>query len=96
MVKIMFSSPPRYSGVRQASGAEQHSDIGAVGGDVDEGARGSSLFVDPSICTFWCAVAIGALVTGRPVESVRDVRVCTYQDGVDRVDRRNWANSSVA
>eukprot|EP00752_Nemacystus_decipiens_P005060 g4594.t1 len=26
--------------------------------------------VDPSRCTFWCAIAIGALVTGRPIESV--------------------------
>ncbi|CAM9640330.1 unnamed protein product [Laminaria digitata] len=25
---------------------------------------------DPSICVFWCAVALGALVKGRPIESV--------------------------
>lgn len=28
--------------------------------------------VDPSACTFWCAVAIGALVKGCPVESVSE------------------------
>ncbi len=27
--------------------------------------------VDPSICIFWCAVALGALVKGAPFESVR-------------------------
>ncbi|CAM9441777.1 unnamed protein product, partial [Laminaria digitata] len=30
----------------------------------------SQLPVDPSICVFWCAVALGALVKGRPIESV--------------------------
>lgn len=28
--------------------------------------------VDPSICVFWSVVALGALVKGRPIESVRD------------------------
>lgn len=32
-----------------------------------------SLFtVDPSACVFWCAVALGALVKGQPIESVRN------------------------
>ena len=27
-------------------------------------------FADPSACTFWCAVALGAVMKGSPVESV--------------------------
>lgn len=32
---------------------------------------GSSSSSDLSVCSFWCAVALGGLVQGRPVESVR-------------------------
>lgn len=32
---------------------------------------GSSSSSDISVCSFWCAVALGGLVQGRPVESVR-------------------------
>ena len=32
----------------------------------------SELPMDPSTCVFWCAVALGALVKGRPIESVRN------------------------
>lgn len=34
----------------------------------EEGQRSA----DPSTCVFWCAVAIGSLVKGRPIESVRN------------------------
>ena len=33
---------------------------------------GKQLPMDPSTCIFWCAVALGALVKGNPIESVRD------------------------
>ena len=29
--------------------------------------------VDPSTCVFWCAVTLGSLVKGRPIESVRNI-----------------------
>ena len=32
----------------------------------------SHLPVDPSTCVFWSAIALGSLVQGRPVESVRN------------------------
>ena len=32
----------------------------------------SQVPVGPSTCVFWCAVALGALVKGRPIESVRN------------------------
>lgn len=31
---------------------------------------GNGLDMDPSMCILWCACALGALVTGRPNESV--------------------------
>ena len=33
--------------------------------------QGNQYPMDPSICTFWCAVALGALVKGSPIEAVR-------------------------
>lgn len=32
---------------------------------------------DPSFCTFWCAVALGALAKGSPVESVSGNRLAS-------------------
>eukprot|EP00903_Cladosiphon_okamuranus_P015538 g14344.t1 len=49
-------------------------------GDDDATARGGSLMaafgenklsMDPSICKFWCAVALGALAKGYPIESTK-------------------------
>ncbi|CAM9336970.1 unnamed protein product, partial [Hapterophycus canaliculatus] len=38
---------------------------------IPEGGVGdTSRPVDPSACTFWCAVAMGALAEGRPIEAV--------------------------
>lgn len=43
--------------------------------DVVEPNREARGDVDASTCMFWCAVAIGALVRGRPVDSlVREVK----------------------
>ncbi|CBN75496.1 hypothetical protein Esi_0111_0052 [Ectocarpus siliculosus] len=42
----------------------------APGGDLSKISAGSQLPMDPSACTFWCAVALGALVKGSPIESV--------------------------
>lgn len=49
----------------------------AEAGKFDATAKGSSTLgsdnhaTDPSTCTFWSAVAMGALVKGGPIESVR-------------------------
>lgn len=32
---------------------------------------GSRVAVSGSVCTFWCAVAVGGLLQGRPLEAVR-------------------------
>ncbi|CAN0475782.1 unnamed protein product, partial [Ectocarpus sp. 12 AP-2014] len=34
----------------------------------------NQLLTGPSACTFWCAVGVGAVVNGSPVESVRTCR----------------------
>lgn len=43
-------------------------EVGTTSSDV---LRANHLLKDPSFCTFWCAVALGALAKGIPVESVR-------------------------
>ncbi|CAM9742317.1 unnamed protein product [Ectocarpus sp. 6 AP-2014] len=42
----------------------------APGGDLSKTLARNQLPMDPSACTFWCAVALGALVKGSPIESV--------------------------
>ncbi|CAM9883013.1 unnamed protein product, partial [Ectocarpus sp. 12 AP-2014] len=42
----------------------------AQGGDLSKISAQNQLPMDPSACTFWCAVALGALVKGSPIESV--------------------------
>ena len=75
MVKIMLAPASR----RQAAfgigggGAGQPSAV-AIGNAF---GGGKELPMDPSTCMFWCAVALGALVKGSPVESVR-VRVSSW------------------
>lgn len=71
MVKIMVTALSR-----------QHSmfggDSGTVGrldaifrkGEVCSALGGGELPIGPSTCVFWCAVALGALVRGNPIESV--------------------------
>lgn len=77
----MSPSPQRPRRAREGYGAEEKLDgsnslNSLFGGDGDgDGDRGRALVggqppVDPSTCTFWCAVGIGALVKGRPIESV--------------------------
>ncbi|CAN0386291.1 unnamed protein product [Ectocarpus sp. 12 AP-2014] len=42
----------------------------APGGDLSKISARNQLPMDPSACTFWCSVALGALVKGSPIESV--------------------------
>ncbi|CAM9144154.1 unnamed protein product [Ectocarpus sp. 8 AP-2014] len=41
----------------------------ATGGNLITALGGKQLPMDPSTCIFWCAVALGALVKGCPIES---------------------------
>ena len=77
MVKIMVAPASR-----------QHSAFGGGGdsgtaGRMDAIVRNGELPVGPSTCVFWCAVALGALVRGSPIESVSWM----LYDCVDRVGR---------
>ncbi|CBN75493.1 expressed unknown protein [Ectocarpus siliculosus] len=42
----------------------------APGGDLSKTSARNQFPMDPSACTFWCAVALGALAKGSPIESV--------------------------
>lgn len=42
-----------------------------AGGHGKKDQKVMDLRVDPSTCIFWCAVAIGGLVQGRPIDMVR-------------------------
>lgn len=69
MVKIMASPAPLQQSA--AGGA-----CGEVGSMVrapcwNKASEEPQLPMDPSTCTFWCAIALGALAKGCPVESVR-------------------------
>lgn len=66
MVKIMASSAILQPSGLGVNGEEKEKPYAIVrtGMAPDTG--------EPSACIFWCAVAIGALVQGRPIESVSD------------------------
>ncbi|CAM9890279.1 unnamed protein product [Ectocarpus sp. 12 AP-2014] len=45
-------------------------EVVAPGGDLGTSSARNQLAMGPSACTFWCAVALGALAKGNPIESV--------------------------
>eukprot|EP00903_Cladosiphon_okamuranus_P015987 g14765.t2 len=71
MVKIMLSSTATVA-ARQDCGEEGYSCAVVTGVDIGRAFAGGELLLpmEPSTCVFWCAVALGALVTGRATESV--------------------------
>lgn len=46
---------------------------GAISEEIEMAPHPGSSTVDASTCMFWCAVALGALVQGRPTESVSGI-----------------------
>ncbi|CAM9440163.1 unnamed protein product, partial [Ectocarpus fasciculatus] len=68
MVRMMALSAAQH----QLGAPHDPPDQGQFGVFTDDGfTTGSQLLTGPSACTFWCAVGVGALVKGSPVESVR-------------------------
>lgn len=53
----------------------QFDTIASQGSSSSPASEGNELPTDPPACILWCAVALGALVQGNPVESVRR---CTF------------------
>ena len=75
MVKIMMTPDPRRRRAVGDGGRKswQVDDVEAGGERIAFRARG--LPMDPSICIFWCAVALGALARGSPLQTVSAVLV---------------------
>ncbi|CAM9567130.1 unnamed protein product, partial [Hapterophycus canaliculatus] len=71
MVKIMVSVYPQqelgFSSDYQEGGQYDALEVGGTSSNVWGVNQPPK---DPSICTFWCAVAVGALAKGGPIESV--------------------------
>ncbi|CAM9151229.1 unnamed protein product [Ectocarpus sp. 8 AP-2014] len=71
MVKIMTSlSSLQQSVVGADYDAGGHLDAIARGEEWIKASERNQLPRDPSTCTFWCAIALGALAKGSPIESV--------------------------
>ncbi|CAM9752876.1 unnamed protein product [Ectocarpus fasciculatus] len=71
MVKIMTApSSLQQSAVGADCDDESSFDAIARGADWSQASERNQLPMDPSTCTFWCAIALGALAKGSPIESV--------------------------
>lgn len=71
MVRIMVIPDPRHQSPFGNNRGEDWQ-LDGIAGRVECGKAmgGTDLPMDPSTCVFWCAVALGALVRGSPLESV--------------------------
>ncbi|CAM9112194.1 unnamed protein product [Ectocarpus sp. 13 AM-2016] len=70
MVNIMVSPAIQQPFVGGDFGAEGPFDSIAEGVEWSKTSGGHQLPMNPSTCTFWCAIALGALAKGSPLESV--------------------------
>lgn len=75
MIKVMASPSVRHPS-DSANAPWDRGQFGAVTNGEGSELDGNQHPTDPSACTFWCAVALGALVKGCPVEAVRTIRSC--------------------
>ena len=71
MVKIMVTSDSREQPT-VGDGCGEGSRLDAImgRGEFHNATTEENVLMDPSTCVFWCAVALGALVRGSPVEMV--------------------------
>lgn len=79
MVKIMVPAYPRREAGfgTDCGGGEEQSNKSEFGSTFSYNSGTSQLPKDPSFCTFWCAVAMGALAKGSPIESVSSNRLAS-------------------
>lgn len=69
----MLNPPSRQqSNFGDDCGEDGQPDALTMRGGVGNTFGGKELPVDPSTCVFWCAVALGALIKGSPIESVSE------------------------
>lgn len=75
MVKIMVTPAGRQHSVCEGgdSGTAGRLDAIVRRGEFRSAFGGGELPSGPSTCVFWCAVALGALVRGNPIESVSNI-----------------------
>lgn len=79
MVNIMASPASQQPSDSMLSWVDQgHLDTSEGEDGASAALGGNQLPMDPPTCTFWCAVAMGALVKGSPVESVRRCTPVSY------------------
>lgn len=71
MVNIMMSPAIQQPFAGGDVGAEGIFDAIARGVEWSKALEEHQLPMNPSTCTFWCAIALGALAKGSPFESVR-------------------------
>eukprot|EP00903_Cladosiphon_okamuranus_P015992 g14770.t1 len=71
MMRLMIRPSGRYPS-DSPNGSWDRGQFDAVtsGGSSTSAMEGNQYPMDPSVCTFWCAVALGALVKGSPIEAV--------------------------
>ncbi|CAM9578735.1 unnamed protein product, partial [Ectocarpus sp. 4 AP-2014] len=72
MVKIMTSPASLQQSANGGADcdAERRLDVIARGAEWFKVSERNQLPMDPSTCTFWCAIALGALAKGSPIESL--------------------------
>lgn len=77
MVKIMVPTASRPEPVFGSGCFGEEGQFGSLGaGDMSGNVSGmNQLLNDPAFCTFWCAVAVGGLAKGSPIESVSGNRL---------------------
>ncbi|CAM9737968.1 unnamed protein product [Ectocarpus fasciculatus] len=96
MVRMMaLSTAPHQLGAPHDS--TEQLQFGTIPTDNDSITTGNQPSAGPSACTFWCAIGVGALVQGSPVESVANYsRLATdaldaYTGPVDTEVAKAWA-----
>eukprot|EP00752_Nemacystus_decipiens_P005052 g4587.t1 len=100
MVNIMLHPAPREQpAIGEGSGEVGRFDGCATIGGFGNTVGGEGLLIGPSICIFWCAVALGALVKGSPIESVAiytqratDALAQSHSGPADAELAQAWAN----
>ena len=75
MVKIMMTPDPRQRRAAGDGGGEGWQVDHIEAGGVHNASKAGVIPKEPSTCVFWCAVALGALARGSPLQTVSVVLV---------------------
>ena len=81
---MMITPDVRQRGAVEEGGGERWQAKDIETGGLHNVSRGKTLPMGPSICVFWCAIALGALARGSPPHKVGGVVVehrARFDDG---------------